>query len=508
MTKKIDFGCGWDPTEEFDLTAIENKTVKEAQQAAFTQAQSKAAFLEMQLAAQNHDADLLSALVASHHEYLTPNRLKTLGRVAIKNFSQNVIDVLKACPWNEVLSQDLILWCVNNDQEKAFEFAHEVFAQEDKKTNSTRIKDTYSVLMGATSNNYVLCNKYRAKLSATLSTNHKDELVGVLLQMLTSVTPKNSIAYQNMFEELSQCNWKKAFEHYWPYQYWRNFSESFGLTMLLNQYPHIAEQLNDVQKLQRLKEKRLELIALNSVFKIGLHECITKTMQPKDVFTAGFLQCITDGSSNLCIRDRDDSQINTPYLLLNSESYAAQNFRGKFLSFCKQKQIPWVVKFDLGVERLLKYDGDFLPKMAVSVQGQNVLSKLLEKPDNAYTVAEKLISMNSKQALAVLPGLTPAVNFSGWSIVHHIAVKLACVYENRIRDCAHLVESEYLNWDQVTVSGVSAKQLLMESVRYPTVTAILEEMFQKREIKLLNSAAKNSRKDNNLRTKSLTKRKI
>lgn len=506
MTKTIDLGYGWDPTEEFGFSTIETQTMKEAQQAAFTQAQFKTAFLEMQLAVKNHDALLLKSLVESHQEYLTSGRLKTLGRVAIKNFSQNVIDVLNACPWNEVLSQDLILWCVNNDQEKAFNFAYEVFGQEDKKTDSTKIKDTYVVLMGVNLNNHTLYNKYRAKLHAALSSSHKDELVGVLLQMLTSVTPKNSLAYQTLFQELSQSNWKKAFEHYWPYQYWRTSSEAFGLTMLLNQYPSIAEQLNDAQKLQKLKEKRLELIALNSVFKIGLHECISKDMETKDVFTADFLQCVPAASSNLYIRDNGDFQINTPYLLLNSDGYAAKNFREKFKIFCKQKQIPWVVKGELGVERLLKYDNDFLLKLIGSDHGRGVLNKLLEKPDNAYIVAHKLISMNSKQALAVLPHVPLTANLSGWCLVHHIAVKLTGVYENQIKNCAHLVESEHLDWDQVTGAGISAKQLLED--RSPTINTLIDEMFQRREIKLLSSATKNSRKDNNLRTKSLTKRKI
>lgn len=508
MANKIDFGFGWDPTEEFDLLAVENTTVKAVQQAAFTQAQSKAAYLEMQLAIQNHDADLLRSLMDSNKEYLTSSRLKTLGRLAVKNFSQNVIDVLKICPWNEVWSQDLTLWCVNNDQEKSFDFAHKIFVEEDKSKNSTKIKDTYKMLMCVTPNNYLLCNKYRKKLNKTLSASHKEELVVVAAQMLINITPKTAIAYQDVLNELSDCNWAKAFEQYWPYQYWRNCPEAFGLTMLLNHYPHIAEQLNDAQKLQKLKEKRLELIALNTVFKIGLHECIVKTMQPKDVFTADFLQYISDNSSNLCIRDSDDSQINTPYLLINSDAYAAKNFREKFKNFCKQKHIPWVVKNELGVERLLKCDQDFLYKLVASAQGRSILNEMLKKPDNAYTVAEKLIAINPKHGLEVLQHLTHVPDVAGWSLVHYLAIKLTRVYEERIKECGHLIESEFLNWNDLNSEGVSAKQLLMENLRYPIAIPMLEEMFQKRETKLLQSAAKNSRKDNNLRTKSLTKRKI
>lgn len=508
MTNKIDFGFGWDPTEQFDLPAIENQTVKEVEQSAFTQAQSKAAYLEMQQAIQNHNADLLKTLIGQHKEYLTPSRWKTLGRLAVKNFSQEVVNILNQTVWNDVLSTDLLLWCVTNDKEQAFDFAKKMLLKSSGDDfAATDIKTLYSCLMAVTPNNYLMYDKYRSKLVDALSAKDVDSLAGQLEQNLVSVTPKTYPAYQNVFKELATANWENVFSSQNPYRNWRSQESAFGLTMLLRQYPDIATQLSQWQKLQRLKEKRLELIALNSVFKIGLHEPITTSMRAVDVFSKDFLNHMQQSSQSPENHMRARNlYVFTPYMLLNHNDHTCRMFQSQFEKFCKEKQLPWCKKLRTGVEEILRFDDVFIKKLIGTIQGKDILNQHLKKGENAFVFAECLVRMDKKDTLALLPHLEFTPNNMGWTFAHHLAIELARTDNYRAPDITYFVKSENIDWNATNTSGETAKDFLLTRV-FNDVRQQCIDLFKEREAKLLDTAAKASRKNNNLRTKS-TKRKM
>lgn len=508
----IDFGFGWDPSVDFDLAQIETHVLPHVEEHALTQIQSKAGYLEMQQAIQNHDTQRLQQLVATHKEYLTPSRWKTLGRLAIKNFSPSIIEVLDQCKWDDVLSNDLTLWCITNDQEQAFDFAKRVFIQTDKNDKyAFAIKNVYNLLMGVTINNYVLFDKYRAKLVDVLDPAQKEVLAGQLVTSLISITPKSVVAFKNLFKELSTVDWERVFGAHPPFSHWRQFSHAFGLTVLLQQHPHIAPQLAKMQKAQTLKEKRLELIALNNIFKIGLHEPITPKMRGVDVFKPEFFEHLkSTKTTEVCMRRQNDIIIHqngkkdvvshTPYMLLNTYMFVKQ-----FESFCKLKQIPWCDKMFSGVEQIIRNDTNSIEILAASPHGQNALRQLLEKPENASVVAQRVTRMDKKQLAAVLPCLPTTPNIGGLTFAHHIAVNM--LSQTDAERTTNLINSPFIDWDAPSRDGFTAKDIVLSNVG-DDARQQYEDAFQLRQMLLLKNATQQVRKDSGLKNKSQTKRKL
>lgn len=506
----IDFGFGWDPSADFDLPQIEAHVLQHVEEHALTQNQSKAGYLEMQQAIQNHDTQRLQQLLTTHKEYLTPSRWKTLGRLAIKNFSPSIIDLLDQCKWGEILSNDLTLWCVTNDQEQAFDFAKRVFIQTDKNDKyAFAIKNVYSLLMGVTINNYVLFDKYRAKLVDALDPVQKEVLAGQLVTSLIWITPKSVAAFKNLFKELSTVDWERVFNAHPPFNQWRQFSNAFGLTVLLQQHPHIAQQLAKSQKTQALKEKRLELIALNNIFKIGLHDPITTKMRTVDVFRPEFLKHMNINTAESFMRRQNEVVIHqngkkevlshTPYMLLNTYIFVKQ-----FEGFCKLKQIPWCNKMLSGVEQIIRNDTNSIEILASSPHGQNALRQMLEKPENASIVAQRITRMDKKHLAAVLPCLPTTANIGGLTFAHHLALHLLSEPPERATD---LINSPLIDWDAPSRDGFTAKDVMLSNVM-DVERQQYEDAFQLRQVLLLKNATQQVRKDSGLKNKSQTKRKL
>ena len=511
----IDFGFGWDPSADFDIPHVESQTAQEIPQQLFTQLQDKAAYLEMQQAVQNKDVHRLKALLAVHKGYLTASRWETLGRAAIKNYSADVMAILDQCNWDKILTEDLALWCVTHDQEQAFDFAKNVFARADQNNKiSSQIKNLYALLMQVTPHNYVLFDKYRSKIATDLTGTHKHEMAVQLCAVLHAITPKTFITFQNLFKELSDENWQEVFDVRSPFDRWRESRHAFGLTLLLKCHPHIAPQLEKSRKTHALKEKRLQLIALNTVFKIGLHDPITSQMRAKDIFKPEFIQHVekTANAQSFLGLPRD-VMINSPQSkkeVLSPTPYklfGMYTFKKHFEAFCKAKHIPWCEKRYSGVERLIQYDSEFILKLSSSVEGQSVLRKLLEKSENASTVAEHIVKMDKKQWVNIWLHIAHVKDSSGCPFLHHVAKYIVSIANGSSADIAmDLISSPLIDWDEPT-DGFSAKDIVLSNVPYD-LQQKYTDTFQLREMLVLKNTVQTARKDSGLKNKSQTKRKM
>ena len=506
MTNTIDFGFGWDPSKEFNISELETTTLQQIEQQVFTQAQSKAAYLEMQQAVQNKEVENLKNLIGLHKEYLTASRWKTLGRLAIKNFSEEIVSVLTQCPWDDIFSDDLTMWCVTNDQDKAFDFAVKTWTA-DKSKGAQKIKNTYELLMAVTPANYLLYDKYRPHLFKELTPPQKDEAAKELLRHLHKITPKSAVAFKQIFAELSTANWSNVFQNQTPYYCWQHPSNCFGLSLLLHQHPDLSEQLAKTEKLLSLKVKRMENIALNTIFKIGLHEPIGFSARLDDVFQKEFATFCAGGPKNV-LHNRYMEYI-TPYMLLNSPQSATENFKSRLLEFCAKNQIPFTLKRSNGVECLIQNSNEFVCGLVKSDDGKTVLHALLQKAENAYELAQCITTMKVQDAMNVLPHVSFAPNNSGLTLAHHIASHIAMGINNNswANPRTHLIQSELVDWEALSVSGESAKGYLLSKIK-PENIPEYTQLFQQRQAKILHNTAHKTRADNNLTTATSTQRKM
>lgn len=506
MTNTIDFGFGWDPSEEFKLSELENTTMQHVEQQVFTQAQSKAAYLEMQQAVQNKEVEKLKHLIGLHKEYLTASRWKTLGRLAIKNFSDEIVSLLTPCKWSDVFSNDLTLWCATNDQEKSFNFAVKIW-KTDKNNGAQKIKNMYELLMAVTPANHLLYDKYRAIVFKELTAPQKDEAAKELLRHLRKITPKSAAAFKQVFAELSTANWNSVFQTECPYYCWQQPGDAFGLSLLLHQHPHLSDQLAKAEKILNLKAKRMENIALNTIFKIGLHDPIGFSARLNDVFQKEFA-AFCEAGSNSILRTRYMEYI-TPYMLLNSPQSATQNFKSRLFEFCAKKQIPFTLKRSNGVECLILHSNKFVCGLINSKDGKTVLNSLLQKAENAYELAQCITRMSVKDAMDVLPHVSFAPNNSGLTLAHHIASHIAVGVHNNswAHPNTHLIQSELVDWEALSVSGESAKEYLLSKIK-PENIPEYTQLFEQRQAKILQQTAQQTRADNNLNTLVSTQRKM
>jgi len=494
MSNHSPFGYGWVPPHWEPST----KTVKPLSEDTPKGTDAlKTAYLEMQVAVTNKDAMGLKRLVDAHGANLPPARWKTLGRLAIKNFSPATAELIKA-NWKELFSLQQFMECVFNDWEDAFDFGLNTLEGASKKVSSNYDDLYYAFVAEPLINKkYNLLDKYRPKVLPAVSHAGRQAAAVLLIKLLTRVNEKNVSTQYNLWNELANENWETVFAAVNPYQDWRKPDHAFGLTRLCQTHPAISQQLEKAQKKHTLLRKRFEGIVLNTVFLNKPHEKITATA-PRKIFTPEFAQMV----------EEEDWHVNcggdTPLAVLRNHSF----FSAFLQKYCTIKGIPYIEKRNNGVQNLLKCP-DFVVDLIQTPEGVRCLRAAMEEPENIKTIAIHLLeTLYPKKVFdGIVAAVTDVVDDSGKNIAHYLAQLIVQRGSWSVSSLERVFKSEHIDWDGADNTGVVAKTFVLDAIVHH-LREPCEISLREREKTLMRSAIQKGRQETTQRVKTQSKRKI
>lgn len=233
----VDFGFGWDPTQQVgetkEVTPSTTTLVVEA-------VDDKIAFLQMQQAIVGNQPEVLQNLISSVS--LKIGQKRTLCRLTLKHFSAPVAAALQDFPWSEVIKDENILSAIKKDQFDAFTFMLPYL-------NTYHFKHVYIHLMDVNNSNYKLYDKYRPAVFARLTPAHQDEVTERFAAQLRTLKSPKVEAHYNLAASLAHMDWKTVFTNIALHRY-TSISDTWGWGWMIKEFPTVAQQYKELTAVQ------------------------------------------------------------------------------------------------------------------------------------------------------------------------------------------------------------------------------------------------------------------
>lgn len=483
MRAPVDVGLGLDPSVLFPDLPLppSNEQILPPTQPLI--ANEKVAYLQMQQAILNKDAPALSALVNAHPALLTDGRKNTLGRLVVKHFTPQLATALGNVDWDNVVTLEMMMGCVNADNSGGFDFCLQKIAPGQARAPSdTFVSMLYNSLTSVNKKNYLLYNAYRAKVAVHLTAAERQEAAYRLCANLFHITPSSSVCYTALRDELQNVEWKEVFDRAFAMNTFVHITSPdrlCGMAWLLS-VPPIAQAFAAAQNDWSVNRAHFKEFVRTTVMSNDAQQMFSDEYQSQ--------------LNARIFRDTANDRLLSPFDLV--------------WDMCRRQHYPFLSKLEsaydtrhphkkLGAwttitQKILLNDASACLKLPASV----VHTHLLE-PLDADSFSRQLLRLPSR----TLKKIRQHVNLdtrdhSGHSVLHRLAHLLAHAEFNDVKKVIAAFET-LDNWgDTKNATGQTPKEVVLERLAQRPLPeqALLSEILLKSELtKTLGSKIRNKR---------------